>query len=696
MNGHNDTLNIPLESVKNLGPKRAQLFKEAGLFTVRDILYYLPRRYEDRRDVRLIKDLRPGEFAVFEGTVTSSSFFKSKRGIYIFTALVRDDSGSIALMWFNQPYLRQYIVKGVQLILSGKIYRKSGLKCIAPEFEVLRDGTRNTLHTRRIVPIYPLRGELTQKWMRFCAYTVLKAYAATLDDPLPTDIRARNKLPGFGEALKNIHFPSTEVMKDMAFTRLIFDEFFIYQLAIAFKRYNRKIVTQGYAHEAQGPLTDGFLENLPFSLSDSQKKAIGEIEKDMCAPRPMLRLLQGEVGSGKTAVIAYAAAIAVQSGYQVAVMAPTEILAEQHMVSFLKFFNGLDVDIFLLTASTTEQEKESFAHKVSQKLPCIAIGTHALLEKKLSLSNAGLIVIDEEHKFGVSQREVLKKKSKNCDLLIVSATPIPRTMALTVYGDMDITSLEEGPRERKVLSFLFESGDRHIVFQMLRDRLQQGHQAYIVCPMIEQNFNARYYARTVAGVTQEYKNHFPHARIATLHGRMSEEEKAQALEDFRNKKTDILVATSIIEVGLDVPTVSVMIVEDAKRFGMSQLHQLRGRIGRSGQCSYFIMVCDKHEPAYERLKSLIDAPDAAEVSKRDFALRGPGEIFGVRQHGHTETLIANPLRDIAILKEARKEAFNLIVGDPALSRDSHESLKQIVMAKFPELFQVQRAGSVLT
>ncbi len=680
----------PVQYLKGVGPKRAKAFASAGVNTIEDLFYFFPRRYEDRTNFSSILGLKSGSIQTIKATVLDKGGRQSfrRRSFSITEVAVADKSGKISCVWFNQPYLKDYFKVGTELILYGKVEEYAGrLQLNSPEFELVSEDDDASLNIGRIVPVYSLPEGLTQRSLRRLINYSLDEYLPALGDFLPYDIRSRNDLLNLAKSLRNIHFPESNQMQAAALRRLSFEEFFLFQIPLALRKL-KKGQRKGIAHKVEAGLVLEFIASLPFKLTKAQEKTIDEIKADMVRPSAMQRLLQGDVGSGKTVVATVAAIAAIQGGYQVAFMVPTEILAKQHyeklkfQISILK---DKELKIGLLISSTNNTEKEKNIRDIAQGKVDLVIGTHALLEEKVNFKRLGLVVIDEQHKFGVGQRALLPAKGLNPDVLIMTATPIPRTLAITLYGDMDISVINELPPGRlPIKTVSFSQEDKPKAYAIAREQLKQGRQGYIIYPVIEDS-----YSLDIAGAKKRYEElsrvEFKDFKIGLLHARLKQREQDEVMFKFREKKLDLLVATTVLEVGIDIPNATCMIIEEAGRFGLAQLHQLRGRVGRGGLESYCVLVYDSSSPAVKlRLGSMIKYSDGFRIAEEDLKLRGPGEFFGRRQHGLAELKIANPLTQMQLLKRAREEAVNLINADPGLEAKTNLGLRQELLKRFPE------------
>ncbi len=672
-------LEEPVQYVKGVGPKRSLVLAKLGIRTVGDFLYHFPRRYEDRSRIIPIKDVRIGEVQVVSGKVLARGVKKTWKGINILRVAIDDGTGIIYAAWFNQPYLEKQFPVGSKVILSGKVDIYKDIQIVNPAYEVLGD-EQEVLEAGCIVPIYPLTKDINQRQMRKIYRSAIDRFSPCIAEFLPYSIRKRHKLVNLPLALRKIHFPEAESDWNDARKRLIFDEFFLLQLALARRKHGR-LEKQGIRHVSGGRLFEKFKEMLPFPLTGAQLRVVEEIRNDMAKPRPMTRLVQGEVGSGKTIVAIGASLTAVESGYQTALMVPTEILAGQHFLTIQKLLLPLGLRINLLMSSLSQKMREETMKEIENGESHITIGTHALLEEKVRFPRLGLVVVDEQHKFGVKQRETLRKKGlESTDLLMMSATPIPRSLAMTVYGDLDISTIDELPPGRKEIhTYLVSEEERSAVYDFIREEVTLGRQAYIVYPLIEES--ATLHLKAAAKMAEYLKmNVFPEFRIGLLHGQMKEKE--EVMQSFKEREIDILISTTVIEVGVDVPNASVMVVENAERFGLAQLHQMRGRIGRGDYESFCILVGEPgSEEARKRLEVLTQTSDGFQIAEEDLELRGPGEFFGTRQHGMPELKLANIADDMKLLEIAREEAFSILSQDPGLDEPGHRNLKMLLKEK---------------
>jgi ATP-dependent DNA helicase RecG len=699
---------IPVRYIKGVGPKRAEAFALRGVFSVEDLLYYFPRRYEDRTRFSLIAGLEEGVEQTIKVNILvcgQRSSWRKKR-FSITEAIVEDSSSRLSCVWFNQPYLKQYLKPGVGLILYGRVERYAGkLQMTNPEFEVVseeadqpgsaREGPGESLNIGRIVPVYPAVSGLGQRSLRRMVKESLDKYVPKIQDFLPYELRCRNNLFNLAESLINIHFPETEQRRKDAYTRLAFEEFFIFQLPLAIRKLKRKN-SRGIAHKADTRLVADFIKSLPFELTDSQKQVIREISQDMASDQPMQRLLQGDVGSGKTVVATIAGMIAIGGNHQVAFMAPTEILARQHYEKIRLQSNKVtksqghkvtvkNIEIALLTGSLTLKEKENTFTRIKSGEIDLVIGTHALLEGNVEFKDLGLVVIDEQHRFGVAQRALLSGKGRHPDVLIMTATPIPRTLAITLYADLDVSAITQMPAGRKpIKTEWITSFKREWLYELIRLTVSRGRQAYVVYPIIEESF-----ALDLLSAKKMYEEFretlFKEFSVGLIHGKLKQKEQDRIMAEFKSGKLQILIATTVLEVGIDVANATLMVIEEAHRFGLSQLHQLRGRVGRAEFESICVVISDAAgADAKARLASLVKYNDGFKIAEQDLKIRGPGEYFGTRQHGLTGLRIGNPLTQMQLLKKAKEETVRLLNSDPKLESRPNLGLKEKLLQRFPE------------
>ncbi len=670
-------LDAPLTTLRGVGPRMAEQMSKLGLHAIRDMLGFYPRRYVDYSALMSINHLTYGEQVTILGVVSDSRTQRRGGTRQLTHVIVGDGTAEIQCTWFNQPWLANKLKAGTAVMISGKVDQYLGrLTFQSPEWELVE---REQLHTGRIVPIYPLTEGMSAKSLRMHVKRTVDYWARRSPDPLPEEIRRRQGLTQLETALFQIHYPDNWDRLASARRRLVFDELFVVQLGMLRQR-------QMWQSEPGLPLTvkdewlDAFVDRLPFQLTGAQERALTTVRNDMARPVPMNRMIQGDVGSGKTAVAVAAMAIAVQSGVQAALMAPTEILAEQHAsgISHLLAGEPEGVCVRLLTGSLSAAEKQAIYDEMAAGTVDMVIGTHALIQSGVSFKNLGLVIVDEQHRFGVEQRAALRQKGHNPHLLVMTATPIPRTLALTLYGDLDITIIDEMPPGRQpVITRWLRQSVRERAYRFIRSQATEGRQAFIICPLVEASDKSE-----AKAATDEYKrlqkSIFPDLKLGLLHGRMKGEEKEEVMGAFYRGEIQVLVSTSVVEVGIDVPNATVMLVEGANRFGLAQLHQFRGRVGRGEHKSHCLLLADSTTPeAEERLATLEATNDGFVLAEKDLELRGPGEFFGTRQSGLPDLKLAG-MSDVETLEQARAEAEKLFDQDPTLQNPAHRLLARQV------------------
>ncbi len=672
------TLKNPAETnviyVKGVGPKIGHLLNRLGIFTARDLFFYFPKRHIDYSSRTLIKDIKEGANVTVIGTIKSISAYNTKNNLGIITLAVNDETGVIKLNFFyakaNKFLLERYksqFIRGANIIISGKakIDKYSGTYTIdKPEFQVLSGefDSKSNLNLARIVPVYQLVDGLSIKTLRRAIYNALEQYQDSIENVIPAEIMQRNNLLNRSKALRQIHFPETEELLEHARYTIVFEEFFLMQLKLALMREtnNKNIKALSLKVKKDG-LVNKFRQSLPFELTNAQDKAIKEILKDISSEKPMQRLLQGDVGSGKTVVACMMLLSAIENGYQGALMAPTEILAQQHFNNFVSWLTPFGISVGLFTGTNGAKVRKKLETDLKNGQINIAIGTHALIQDNVEFNKLGAIVIDEQHRFGVKQRSQLMVKGKNPQVLTMTATPIPRTLALTTQGDLDFSVIDEMPKNRKpIKTYIIKPSQRNQAYKMMRNEISNGHQCYVVYPLIDESETLSAKAATIEAERLSTEI-FPDLKIGLLHGKLSNAEKEDVMERFKNKEYDILVSTTVVEVGVDVPNSTVMMIENAERFGLSQLHQLRGRVGRSQLQSYCLLVpANSSQTTMDRLKIMEQTNNGFIISEKDLELRGPGEFLGTRQSGMLNFALADIIKDTKILELARKEAFDYV------------------------------------
>jgi len=671
----------PVQYVRGVGPKRAELLERLGVRTVRDLLYCFPRKYHDRHDLLPIAEVRAGARAMVLADVIGVHLHRRGRGRGILTAEVRDQSGELRAVWFNQNYLADRFNAGDTLLLWGPVREyKDRAEFINPGFEHVgveeHGGIALAEETSGLVPVYPLTEGLSQGQFRPIIHAALEDYGAGVPEVVPEALREREGLPGITEALARAHFPETAEAKEGAKRRLIYEEFLVLELALALRRRAVK-AAPGIAFKTSRECDRRIRRLFPFQLTASQEAALRDIRRDMGGSAPMNRLLQGDVGCGKTVVAAYAMLLAAANQYQSAIMAPTEVLAEQHHRTLRRMLEGARVRLRLLTGSS---DRRRILAEITRGEADIVIGTHAVLQSDVTFHRLGFVVIDEQHKFGVMQRARLRWKGHSPDVLVMTATPIPRTLALTLFGDLDVSTIRELPPGRKPVATrrVTPAGLRR-AYGSVRKQLAAGRQAYVVCPVIEESetFDIRSAVETAEELARDV---FPKFRVGLLHGRMPADEKEAAMAAFARGEIQVLVSTIVIEVGIDVPNATAMYILDAERFGLAQLHQLRGRIGRGAeQATCFLCGDPKTDEAKRRLEVLCETNDGFRIAEEDLRLRGTGELLGTRQHGLPDVRIGDFVEDIELLERARDGAAAVVDADATLERPEHAALRGRMM-----------------
>jgi ATP-dependent DNA helicase RecG len=698
----NLTLASEVKYLKGVGPVRAELLAARGIRTVEDLLYYTPFRYEDRTRTTLIRDLLPGQTTTVFAEVLTCGLTRTRRtGVYIYDLAARDASGMIRCKWFNAVYLEKVFRTGQRVFFYGKVerdfYGGGNLEIVQPQFEILPENAEeggDGIEIGRIVPIYESMGNLGTRAIRRLIWTALGALGQDIPDRLPLSVREKNRLSDRVTALNRVHFPEAAQpleqlcnFRTPAQLRLIFEEFFNVGAGLALRRRKAK-AAPGIAFEPKASARAAIRSILPFHPTRAQYRVLKEIVDDMCSGRPMNRLLQGDVGSGKTIVAIQAALLAIENGYQVALMAPTEILATQHYLYTKSLLQSLPHQIELLISARKGTEKTLVKERLSRGEIQLVIGTHALLEEDVAFAKLGLAVVDEQHRFGVLQRFGLMRKAVRPHVLVITATPIPRTLALTLYGDLDYSVIDELPPNRTPIETrLVEEGERARAFEFIREKVRGGGQAYVVYPVIEEGGKLDL-KPAVRMFEQLSRNVFPEFRVGLLHGRLPSEEKEDVMRRFKQGEVQVLVSTTVIEVGVDVPNATVMLIEHAERFGLSQLHQLRGRIGRGSQKSHCLLVAapQRNEVAEQRMATMVETNDGFKIAEIDLRLRGPGEFFGTRQSGIPTFRIGNLIRDQEILEWAKREA-SAFVEHPA-SLHEWEAYVNYLRAEWPRRYSL--------
>lgn len=676
-------LDSPVQYAKGVGPAVSTRLNRLGINIIEDLLYHFPRRYEDRSHIKPIAETVEGSFETVSGTLGKVFEKRIRRGLTITRIPLFDGKDILYLVWFNQPYIKNSLKTGMKVIASGKVEKKyKEIQINAPEYETIGED-EDLLNTGRIVPIYPLTERLSQKYLRKIIRGSLERYAQFFSEDLPEELRMKYSLPGIAEALREIHFPDSFSLMERARRRLVFEEFLLLQLALAMMRKERERQVRVLHYSTGETILDEFAEKLPFRLTGAQIRVMGEILADTKKERPMNRLLQGDVGAGKTVVAAFAVLCAVRSGLQTAVMAPTEILAEQHFRNFSSLLSLHGIRVSLLTGNCPKKKKEETYLEIKRGEIDLLVGTHAIIQEGVEFLRLGLTVVDEQHKFGVMQRASLKEKGLSPDLLVMTATPIPRTLALTLYGDLDISVIDElPPGRRKIKSYWVSDSLSERVFQFVSRLAGEGKQAYIVCPLIEESDKIE--AKAAVKEAERLRNEaFSGRQVGLLHGKMKSRDKESVMQSFRDGDLKILISTTVIEVGVDVSNASIMVVLNADRFGLAQLHQLRGRVGRGNEQAYCIFISDPtSEEGRLRMDAIVKNTDGFLLAEEDLRLRGPGEFYGTRQHGLPDLKIGDLIRDIRIMEDARAEAAKLLALDPCLEKAEARELMKKLGRKF--------------
>jgi ATP-dependent DNA helicase RecG len=674
-----DDLNASVTALKGIGPKRAEQLARLGVHTVRDMLYLLPRRYDDYSHLKSINRLNYGEEVTILARVQKAYVRKSRGGGKMFKAVLTDGTGSIEVTWFNQPWLSRKIKRGQQIAISGKVDEYLGRLCFSsPQWEPLQE---ERLHTGRIVPVYPLTEGLTANWLRKMMKSTVGAWAPVLSDYLPDSVREQERLLDLETAIVQAHFPDSQEQLKRARYRLAFDELFLLQIGLLQQRHEWRS-EPGKSLPVDEDVLQAFIQGLPYELTAAQQRTLRQIVDDLRSDCPMTRLLQGDVGSGKTVVATAAMALTAASGAQAALMAPTEILAEQH---YRTISDLLDYPTRLLTGSVTGQEREEIYAGLADGNIKVIVGTHALIQEDVRFKNLALAVVDEQHRFGVRQRAALRQKGQqngdvayNPNLLVMTATPIPRSLQLTVWGHLDVSVIDEMPPGRQpITTRMILPTERERAYAFVRSQIEKGRQAFFICPLVEESDKIE----AKAAVEEHEKLQrfvFPDLELGLLHGRMTGKEKEATMARFAQGELDILVATSVIEVGIDVPNATVMLIEGADRFGLAQLHQFRGRVGRGEHASYCLLVSDSSSSeAQERLQAVESTNDGFKLAQKDLEMRGPGEFLGVRQSGYPDAFLSMDLAritDLQLVETAREAARRFFKTDPELTRPAHQPL----------------------
>ena len=673
-------LNNDVKYIKGVGPNRVVLLNKLGIYTLKDLITYYPRDYEDRSKPKLINDVLDGEEVLIKGFVVSKMLeLKVRKNLTIYKLIIRDETGQCTITWYNQPYLKRVFIVGNEYSFYGKVSKKGNrVEMNSPVF----DNIETNKNTGKIVPIYPLTYNLSQNTIRQIIENGLNEVEDELQETIPEYLRKEYNLININSAIHNIHFPQEFSDFKKARTRLVFEELLDMQLALLSLKNKYTQEKVGIKFDKNIKISN-VINDLPFKLTHAQLKVLEEIDTNMESEKTMNRLLQGDVGSGKTIVSIISTYKAVKSGYQVAVMAPTAILASQHLESFTEVLNKYGIKCELLISSVTKKKKDEILEKLQSGEIDVLIGTHAILEDNVIFKNLGLVVTDEQHRFGVRQRSTIAAKGNNPDVLVMTATPIPRTLALILYGDLDISIIDElPPNRKKIETYAVRKNMEERVNNFIKKQINEGRQIYVVCPLVEENEEIK--ANSVIELAEEYKNKiFKGYRVEYIHGKMRPKEKDEIMQKFKDGKIDILISTTVIEVGVNVPNSSTMVVENAERFGLAQLHQLRGRVGRGEYQSYCILKYNGgSDVVRERMKIMQDTNNGFVIAEKDLELRGSGEFFGTKQHGLPEFKIANLFEDMPILQCVNEVANRIISEDPELNMEKNKELRDVISKKF--------------
>jgi ATP-dependent DNA helicase RecG len=684
-------LDMPVNYLKGVGPVRAESLRRLGIVTAGDLLFHIPHRYEDASTINPIASLEPGMDGTIIGKVISKGIIPTRRGLRIFQAVLQDDSGMIEASWPGQPFLDRTIEKGDIMLLSGSVRFFHGRQ-LQPREYIQLGREEDDIREGKVLAVYPATEGLSFKVIRGIIDNHLETLLPLLKEYLPVDILRAVGLPGLPEAIRMVHRPATIAEGTRGRARLAFEELLfihiLHRRANALKRERRS----GIEFQNRRQLTSALKNALPFTLTNAQMVAIREIVADMTSDRRMHRLLQGDVGSGKTIVALFAALLAMENGYQAAIMAPTELLAEQHARTFAKFLAPLGLEPVLVTGSLNSRARREAATKLAGTEPILAVGTHALVQERALFGRLGFVTIDEQHRFGVEQRAAISAKGESPDVLLMSATPIPRSLALTIYGDLDVSTLDERPAGRQpVTTVMRPESARERVLQFVARETEKGRQAYVVYPVIEESEKTDLKAATTM-YEQLSAGVFAGKVVALIHGRIPADERETIMRAFRDGKIDVLVSTTVIEVGIDVPNATVMLVEHPERFGLSQLHQLRGRVGRGAEASYCILLGNVGDEAAERLRVFVETDDGFEIARADLRLRGMGNLFGQEQSGEATFRIADPVRDEVLNVEARAAAERLLEQDPTLSTKENAGIRKVLGARYSRALELFRVG----
>jgi ATP-dependent DNA helicase RecG len=685
------TLGTPAKFLKGVGPVRAEALKRLGVFTAGELLFHIPHRYEDASTVSPIASLETGMDATVIGRVISKGVIPTRKGLRIFQAVVKDESGVIEVSWPGQPFLDRSISKGDVLLLTGTVRFFHGRQLQPREYVNLGDDSEGT-ESGRVLAVYPATEGLSFKVIRGLIDAHLDGLLGLVEEYLPPSVLERAEVPSLADALRKVHRPQTLAEAYEGRSRIAFEELFFVHLLRRRAHVLAREKREGIAFENRRDLTSRLKQALPFPLTNAQTRAVREIVIDMVSPHRMHRLLQGDVGSGKTIVALFASLLAIENGYQAALMAPTELLAEQHARTIKQLLEPLGVSPVIVTGSLSARERREADARLQSNEPVLVIGTHALVQERTKFKRLGFVAVDEQHRFGVEQRKALGAKGERPDVLLLSATPIPRSLALTLYGDLDVSVLDERPPGRlPITTALRPEAARERVLQFIDREVEKGRQAYVVYPVIDESEKTDMKAATTMYAALA-SGPFASRRVALLHGRIPADERDAIMRRFRDGEIDVLVATTVIEVGIDVANATVMLVEHPERFGLSQLHQLRGRVGRGGEASYCILLGDVSPEAAERLSVFVGTEDGFEIARADLRLRGMGDLFGERQSGVATFRVADPLRDERLSEAAYEAASAVLAEDPELEHAANAPMRRVLGERYERSLELFRVG----
>jgi ATP-dependent DNA helicase RecG len=685
-------LDTPVTYLKGVGPARADALRRLGIVTAGDLLLHIPHRYEDASTISAIRSLEPGMDGTVVGTVISKGIIPTRKGLRIFQAVLRDETGMMEVSWPGQPFLDRTINKGDVLLVTGSVRFFHGRQLQPREFVNLGADDEGATIEGRVLSVYPATEGLSFKVIRAILDAHLDRLLPLAQEYLPRDVVKAAGVPGIADALRMVHRPTSIAEAMEGRSRLAFDELLFVQILHLRAKDLARAKRKGIRFENKRELTTKLRESLPFTLTNAQVRVIREIVADMTSDNRMQRMLQGDVGSGKTIVALFAAMVAIENGFQAAIMAPTELLAEQHVRTMGRLLAPLGIAPILLTGDLPAKARKEIAYRLASGEPVLVVGTHALVQEATQFGRLGFAAIDEQHRFGVEQRKALSAKGEAPDILLMSATPIPRSLALTLYGDLDLSVLDERPPGRHpITTGLRRESGRARVLQFIDRQVEQGRQAYIVYPVIEESEKTDLKAATTM-YEQLASGPFANRRVALLHGRIPSDERDDIMRRFRDREIDILVATTVIEVGIDVPNATVMLIEHPERFGLSQLHQLRGRVGRGAEESYCILLGDVSPEVTDRLSILVRSEDGFEIAREDLRLRGMGDLFGERQSGVPTFRIADPVRDEELNEKARMAAVKLLERDPGLEKAENAGLRRMLGERYARSIELFRVG----